>query len=196
MRIEPPSVSFRKSVVRRDQQCMICTSTDNLHASRIDRNGPMTPENGRCLCYRCLKREHDRNRVPRSLGRPQRKTLLKQLNYLQRELAMAKGKPEPQPILDMPHAVRKPTSGSLTGEVRDYEKGQTTEDDVMAGADCAPMPEDLTAKQDVPPGMVPGQPMTPPEAAPEGAPTPDQIEAERIAYAEALQRGKQKEPTP
>lgn len=76
-------------VRERDGKCMDCGSINDLHAHHI-KHKVTHPElildlsNGKTLCYRCHKAEHERNRPPRIRSdKPNRKTLLKQIAYLE-----------------------------------------------------------------------------------------------------------------
>lgn len=82
------------SVKGRDGKCLECGSVEDLHAHHVKPKAThpeliLDVENGKTLCYRCHKREHERNRPPRMRSvtdRPQRKTLLRQLEKLRNEV--------------------------------------------------------------------------------------------------------------
>lgn len=84
---------WSKQVKLRDGKCTDCGSTHDLHAHHIKhkQTNPelkLDLENGKTLCYRCHKAEHERNRPPRiRSSRPQRRTLQKRIDYLENFLA-------------------------------------------------------------------------------------------------------------
>ena len=85
-------VIWANEVKRRDRKCVVCGTTYDLHAHHIKPKSS-NPElafdisNGITLCYRCHKVEHERNRQVRiRTKRPQRKTLIKRIEYLERTL--------------------------------------------------------------------------------------------------------------
>jgi hypothetical protein len=65
----------------RDGKCVECGTADDLHAHHIKpkHSHPelkLDPNNGKTLCYRCHKREHEKNRPPRvRSSRPHRATV-------------------------------------------------------------------------------------------------------------------------
>ena len=81
---------WSNAVKVRDGRCLSCGSYHDLHAHHIKQKS-IYPElmldisNGKTLCYRCHKREHEVNRPPRIRGdkRPQRRTLEARIRYLE-----------------------------------------------------------------------------------------------------------------
>lgn len=79
-------------VKQRDGKCVECGSPHDLHAHHIQPKAT-NPElmldvtNGKTLCYRCHKAEHEKNRQPRMRAcRPQRRTLEARIKFLEKEL--------------------------------------------------------------------------------------------------------------
>jgi 5-methylcytosine-specific restriction endonuclease McrA len=83
---------WSKAIRDRDGRCMNCGITEGLHAHHILPKSTH-PElifdlsNGKALCYVCHKAEHERNRLPRLRGdmKPQRRSLLRQIGWLEEE---------------------------------------------------------------------------------------------------------------
>jgi hypothetical protein len=80
---------WSSKVKARDGKCMSCGSLNDLHAHHI-KHKQSHPElmldlsNGKTLCYRCHKAEHELNRPLRiRSNRPQRRTLEKRIAYLE-----------------------------------------------------------------------------------------------------------------
>ena len=77
----------------RDGKCRNCGTVEDLHAHHIKPKAThpeliLDVANGITLCYRCHKREHERNRPVRIRSpRPHRKTLERQIEELEREVA-------------------------------------------------------------------------------------------------------------
>ena len=83
---------WSKAVKQRDKKCMECGVTSGLHAHHVLPKSThpelkLALENGRTLCYVCHKRWHETNRAPRirSEYKPQRKTLMARLEWLEEE---------------------------------------------------------------------------------------------------------------
>ena len=84
------------AVKARDGKCCRCGTEHNLHAHHIKpkRTHPelkLDLANGITLCYRCHKAEHERTRrwYPPKTGRPQRRTLERQIGELEDQLRQA-----------------------------------------------------------------------------------------------------------
>ena len=83
-------------VKARDGKCMECGTLHDLHAHHIKPKAAhpeltLDLSNGKTLCYRCHKAEHERNRPPRiRTDRPQRKSLEKRIQFLEAEIKMVK----------------------------------------------------------------------------------------------------------
>lgn len=79
---------WSRDVKVRDGKCMECSRTEDLHAHHIKPKSThpelkLDLDNGKTLCYRCHKAEHEKNRPVRIRStNPQRRTLLKQNYYL------------------------------------------------------------------------------------------------------------------
>ena len=87
---------WSKAVKERDGKCVECGKCEDLHAHHVKPKSThpelkLDVSNGKTLCYRCHKAEHERNRPVRiRTSRPQRKTLEARIEYLEsviRELA-------------------------------------------------------------------------------------------------------------
>lgn len=86
------------AVKDRDGKCVDCGATEDLHAHHIKPKATH-PElklevgNGKTLCYRCHKREHDNNK-PKSATprRPHRRVLEKRIQELEREVQTLRAK--------------------------------------------------------------------------------------------------------
>ena len=83
---------WSKTVKARDMKCMVCGTSNDLHAHHI-KHKATNPElildisNGIALCYRCHKAEHERNRPVRIRSlRPQRGTLERQIAELKAKI--------------------------------------------------------------------------------------------------------------
>jgi len=90
--------AWASAVKSRDGKCLDCGSVDDLHAHHIKPKSAY-PElifdvsNGRTLCYRCHKAEHERNRPVRvRSNQPQRRTLKRQIEQLSEELSLARNR--------------------------------------------------------------------------------------------------------
>ena len=78
-------------VRNRDGQCLNCGCIEDLHAHHIlpkstHPDKRLDVDNGMTLCYRCHKKEHEKNRsvrINRALH-PHRKTLIKRIEELER----------------------------------------------------------------------------------------------------------------
>lgn len=83
---------WAKSVKERDGECLECGRKEDLHAHHIKPKSAF-PEliydllNGKTLCYRCHKLEHERTRHIRIRSKkPNRNTLLKRIHELEQQV--------------------------------------------------------------------------------------------------------------
>jgi hypothetical protein len=83
---------WAKAVKARDGKCQYCGKTTDLHAHHIKPKSTHPAlkyelNNGMTLCYACHKVEHELHRPVRiRSGMPQRRTLLKRLAELEKEV--------------------------------------------------------------------------------------------------------------
>ena len=92
-------VDWASAVKARDGKCLDCGALDDLHAHHIKARATH-PElrldlaNGKTLCYRCHKATHEKNRPMRFRAgrRPQRRTLEKKIEWLNKRLHDAENK--------------------------------------------------------------------------------------------------------
>ena len=82
---------WSKQVKERDGKCLDCGTTQDLHAHHIKPKSShpelsLDMQNGKTLCYRCHKAEHERYRLTNTIRvrskLPHRKTLLKKIDLL------------------------------------------------------------------------------------------------------------------
>jgi hypothetical protein len=80
---------WSRQVRERDGRCMDCGSVEDLHAHHIKPKSThpdlkLDVANGKTLCYRCHKQEHERARSTRIRAKaPHRKTMLKRIAELE-----------------------------------------------------------------------------------------------------------------
>jgi translation initiation factor 1 (eIF-1/SUI1) len=85
--------AWADSVKSRDGKCGECGKSEDLHAHHIKPKSTypelsLDPNNGKTLCYRCHKAEHEKNRPVRiRSNRPQRKKLEARISELEAEVA-------------------------------------------------------------------------------------------------------------
>ena len=88
----PKLKDWADKVKARDGKCVHCGETEDLHAHHIKpksthRDLILDVANGKTLCYRCHKAEHERNRPIRiRSNRPQRRVLNKLVLELQERI--------------------------------------------------------------------------------------------------------------
>lgn len=120
---------WSRAVRARDGRCMLCGSTDSLHAHHILPKAThpelmLCVENGKTLCYACHKKEHENNRLPRLRKeyRPHRKTLERRIDQLEDEVRKLKAANK-----RLTSKVNECTRGSCASSLALLRKHQFTE---------------------------------------------------------------------
>jgi len=107
---------WSSAVKNRDQKCMECGKTEDLHAHHIKHKSShpelsLDVDNGKTLCYSCHKAEHETNRSIRVRGNlPQRRTLIKRIAALE-QIVLDREKV----ISDLRHVVKRLNRGDIDG---------------------------------------------------------------------------------
>jgi len=109
------------AVKARDGKCVDCGTDEDLHAHHIKAKSShpeisLDVSNGKTLCYRCHKAEHERNRPVRiRSNRPQRRTLQARIKGLEDALKTANLK-----IRELSHKVGVCERGSCQTAIKAF----------------------------------------------------------------------------
>jgi len=96
-------LAWSKAVLARDGKCMECGSISDLHAHHIKRRNEdpkrwLDVDNGVTLCGQCQRKRYEKDRKVR-IGRsksPQKKTLVRRIEELERLVLWYKSRELPQ----------------------------------------------------------------------------------------------------